>query len=124
MKISTDGLILLSLKELLDTPLVHLFSDVDQDITSPIRQCGTVTPISGYTEWINASKPTISIGWDWMLKVSHNGLEWTRIGPPRTNLVLLDAHEVAFDWRSNLIELAAVVDTMAWQTQVAQALEV
>jgi hypothetical protein len=123
MKISPDGLIHLSVKELLDIPLVHFFSSVDYGITTPIQQCGTVVPISGYTEWINASQPTISIGWDWFLEVSHHGIQWTRFGPPRTNLALLNEHAMAFDWTSNLVELAAVVDRLPWQDQVAQALK-
>lgn len=122
MKMSPDGLIHLSMNELLSTPLVHFFSHVDHEITTPIEQCGTVMPISGYTEWINTSHPTVSIGWDWFLKISHTGFQWTRFGPPRTNLVLLDEHAIAFDWPSNLVELAIVVDRLPWQEQVAQAL--
>lgn len=122
MKISPDGLIHLSLKELLEIPLVHFYSSLDDEITTPIQQCGTVAPISGYTEWINTSQPTVSIGWDWVLEISQNGIQWKRFGLPRTNLVLLDEHARAFDWTSNLVELTEIVDRLLWQDQVAQAL--
>lgn len=122
MKISPDGLIHLSMKELLNTPLVHFYSHMDHEITAPIQQCGTVALINGYTEWISATHPTVSLGWDWFLDISHNGIQWTRCGPPRTNLVLLDEHATAYDWTSNLVQLAVVVDRLPWQDQVALAL--
>lgn len=36
----------------------------------------------------------------------------------------LDERAIAFDWTSNLVELALVVDRLPWQNQVAQALKV
>ena len=64
MRIAANGLIRLSIEELLSTPITHLVSGVDVDDSPKLSTCGKATSISGYTEWVSTSDPIISIGWD------------------------------------------------------------
>lgn len=78
--------------------------------------CGTLTSLSGYTEWISTKTPMISIGWDWCLQVSvTTGVRWIRVGLPRSNLLL--THDSGYDttWHGNLEILGTIVDALAWR---------
>lgn len=113
MHLSSDGMIRLTVDQLLSTPLVHLVSGVDMEIPAPV--CGTQTSLSGYTEWISTKAPLISIGWDWCLQVSVTGARWIRVGLPRSNLML--THDTGHDttWHGNLEILGTIVDALAWR---------
>lgn len=113
MYLSADGLIHLTVDQLLSTPLEHLVSGLDMEIPAP--DCGTQTSLCGYTEWISTKSPTISIGWDWCLQLSVSGARWMRVGLPRSNLLL--KHDTGNDatWHGNLEILATIVDALAWR---------
>lgn len=113
MYLSPDGMIRLTVDQLLSTPLEHLVSGVDME--SPVPACGTVTSLSGYTEWISTKTPLISIGWDWCLQVSLTGVRWTRVGLPRSNLLLTRDSGDDTTWHSNLEILGTIVDALAWR---------
>ena len=123
MFMSSNGLIHLTMEELLSIPLHHLVSGIDEDNEHPIKRCGTVVSISGYTEWVSTTQPGVSIGWDWHLQPSRLGGQWTRIGLPRTNVMLQSKISRHLDWQVNLLVLATVVDSLPWQEQVIQSLE-
>ncbi|MES2948474.1 MAG: DUF4902 domain-containing protein [Pseudomonadota bacterium] len=115
MHLSPDGLIRLTVDQLLSTPLKHLVSGVDMDGSYPATACGTQTSLSGYTEWVSTKDPTISIGWDWCLQVSVTGVRWVRVGLPRSNLMLTQDSGYDTSWHSNLEILGTVVDALAWR---------
>ena len=115
MHLSPDGLIRLTLDQLLSTPLEHLVSGVDVEIQSPTAGCGRQTSLSGYTEWISTQDPTISIGWDWRMQASANGPRWIRVGLPRSNLMLMQDTGSDASWHGNLEILGTVVDALAWR---------
>jgi len=116
MHLSSDGLIRLTLDQLLSTPLEHLVSGVDQDASPPFTNaCGTQTVLSGYTEWVSANDPVISIGWDWRLQTSAAGMRWIRVGLPRSNLMLTQDTGHDTPWHGNLEILGTVVDALAWR---------
>ena len=116
MHLSPDGLIRLTLDQLLSTPLEHLVSGVDVDATqSPAAECGRLTCLTGYTEWVSANAPNISIGWDWSLQTSANGPRWIRVGLPRSNLMLVNDTGRDASWHGNLEILGTVVDALAWR---------
>lgn len=50
MRISLNGLIRLSIAELISTPMTHLVSGVDVEDGPKLSTCGTATSISGYTD--------------------------------------------------------------------------
>lgn len=86
--ISDDGRITLSLAELRAIGLGHLISGIDEDRPRDRASPAALTTISGYTEWISAGAPAISIGWDWEMVGAANQVTLQRINPPRSNLVL------------------------------------
>ena len=123
MFISPDGLVHLSMEELLSVPMQHLISGIDEDDEPPVKRCGTVVSISGYTEWVSSTQPEVSIGWDWHLQATRLGLQWVRIGLPRTNVMIQSKAPKHLDWQVNLVVLATVVDALPWQQQVIASLE-
>lgn len=114
--ISPDGYMRLSYEELLQIPFVHLMSGLDEG-NPPLSQEGaTFAEITGYTEWISTSKPTISLGWDWKFQPPQHGeIYYKRTSKPRSNLMLVDSHQrdLGSTQTDNLIE--TVIDKIAWQ---------
>lgn len=122
MQISPDGLIRLSIEQLLSTPLTHLVSGLDVDPGAPHGNCGRQTTLSGYTEWVSANEPTISIGWDWRSQPLVDGHRWTRVGLPRSNLMLTRDTGRDTSWHGNLEILGSVVDALSWPEVMTQAI--
>ena len=120
MHLSPDGLIRLTVDQLLSTPLEHLVSGVDLDPNTVPAACGTQTSLSGYTEWISSRDPTISIGWDWRLQPLASGVRWVRVGLPRSNLMLTQDTGADTSWQGNLEILGTVVDALAWREILPQ----
>lgn len=118
MKISSDGLIRLSIEELLSTPMTHLVSGVDTDEATTLSHCGTVTSISGYTEWVSADSPNISIGWDWCIQSGSCGSFWARVGLPSSNVLLVDSRCNHEDWDKSRNVLATIVDALPWREYI------
>jgi hypothetical protein len=117
-----EGCVELSLDALLSTPLIHLVSGLDEEERVDLTRDGKQTTISGYTEWVSQSTPTISLGWDWHLDPLQRS--WcVRSSPPRSNIRLLDERMREVEWRRSQIALAGVVDALSWQdiTQAAIA---
>lgn len=123
MRISSDGLIRLSIDELLSTPISHFYSGVDLEICQKLRTCGKATSISGYTEWVSKRAPIISIGWDWCVRLTSSGPLWTRVGLPRSNVMLVDAAGDDSDWMRNLEILATVADALPWREHLPHAMD-
>lgn len=120
MHLSPDGLIRLTVDQLLSTPLEHLVSGVDLELNSVPSACGTQTLLSGYTEWISSKDRTISIGWDWRLQPLAEGVRWVRVGLPRSNLMLTQDTGDDTTWQGNLEILGTVVDALAWKEVLPQ----
>jgi len=127
MRLSCDGLLRLSIDELLSLHIEHLLSGVDSEVAGAhflsVKQCGRETVISGYTEWVSASSPAVSIGWDWhlQLSMSQQPFRWKRIGPPRTNVMLVYSAGGEAGWAKNLELLSTVVDALPWQNRLLLA---
>lgn len=122
-----DGLLRLSIDELLSLPIHHLVSGVDTEFSGSappaIRECGRETVISGYTEWVSLSSPVVSIGWDWQLQLlfAHTPFRWVRFGLPRTNVMLVNAAGWDSPWTKNLELLSTVVDALPWESSLVRA---
>lgn len=121
MQVSPDGLIRLSIDELLSTPITHLVSGLDVEHVGCQVDCGQETAISGYTEWVSTTVPTISIGWDWHIKSTVGPLRWARVGAPRSNIMLVYATGDDAGWDRNLEILSTIVDALPWHEEVPQA---
>lgn len=122
MRVSTDGLVRLTLDELMSLPIFHLLSGLDADDSCMLAACGSPTTISGFTEWISRTHPAITLGWDWCL-VSRSGTAfWTRLGAPRTNVLLLREDGVEKTWAQSLEQVGTVVDALPWAEMVPEVL--
>ena len=115
-----DGFVRLTLDAVLSVPFRHLLSGLDEE--SGRGPCGSATTICGYTEWVSASEPSISVGWDWVLEPRAQEPGWRRIGLPRSNVMLVDRTRGDYPWERNLAVLATVVDAIPWQEQAQSAI--
>ena len=116
--LSEDSYVRLTLETLLVTPLVHLVSGLDEDSPIHSRDGGSLARISGYTEWVSAATPIITLGWDWWLDVSQGQTVYVRLGAPRCNVMLVDTmqRDLGSAKTSGLLETA--IDALAWRDEV------
>lgn len=122
VRISSDGLIRLSVQELHSIAMRPLISGLDVETCTRVNACGKVTSISGYTEWVGVTNPIISIGWDWCIKSPPTRApSWERISLPCANIMVLNKEGRDMRWAENLRVLAGVVDALPWRESVAQA---
>ncbi len=116
--LSEDGYVRLTLKTFLVTPLVHLVSGLDEDSPAPSQEGGSLARISGYTEWVSASTPIITLGWDWWLDVSQGQTVYVRLSAPRSNVMLVDAMQRDLGSAQTSVLLEAAIDEFAWREEV------
>lgn len=121
MQVCDDGFVRIALDALLSTPLRHFLSGVDDAGVAPVARCGTVTEVCGYTEWLSDSACTLVMGWDWTVDLAWGAPRWLRVGPPRTNIMLVDDARRDLGWQRNRDVLATVVDAMNWQPDTQEA---
>jgi hypothetical protein len=117
----SDGLLRIPQRNLDRLHLTHLVSGLDDDSGSQARSCGSSIAISGYTEWISAEEPRLSLGWDWQLEGTASTPRARRLGLPRTNVLLLDHDRAALPWNENLHVLASFIDGFNWNTPAFRA---
>lgn len=122
MRVSTDGLVRLTLEELMSLPICHLISGVDADGSCTLASCGTPTTISGFTEWISRTDPVVTLGWDWRLAAKSGTPFWTRLGTPRTNVLLIGSDGEEKTWAQSLVQVGTVVDALPWADMVPKVL--
>jgi hypothetical protein len=115
MQTGSDGLVRLTLEEVLSTPLTHVLSGVDPELDAERLRCGTTTSITGYTEWQSARAPVIVMGWDWKCVCGADEPRLARVGAPRCNLILVDDDAAEVDWERQLAILGTVIDAMDWE---------
>ena len=118
MSLSEDGYVRLTLESLRATPLRHLLSGLDEDTPVLSWEGATFGPITGYTEWVSTTTPTITLGWDWRLDVSKGRPRYERLGPPRSNVMLIDAQRHDFGPNRTEVMIEAFIDSFAWQYEL------
>ena len=119
LTIFPDGYMRLTVEELRQIPLVHLISGLDEDNPALLQEGATFSEITGYTEWVSTTSPTISIGWDWMLQSSQAGVVYyKRVSNPRSNLMLVDAQQRDLGPAKTATLIGKVVDKIAWRILV------
>lgn len=116
--LSDDSYIRLTLETFSASPLVHLLSGLDGDKPIHSQEGASFAHVSGYTEWVSTTMPTITLGWDWGLDVSQGQPLYVRLCAPRSNIMLVDAmaHDLGPTKTSVLLE--AAIDALAWQEEV------
>jgi len=120
--VSSDGYLRLKTRELDRIPLKHLISNVDDEAAGQAPCCGTATSLSGYTEWISPSEPSLSIGWDWEWRALPGASPGVvRLGLPRTNILVVSDACVPLSWEDSLQVLASLIDGIDWQRPALDA---
>lgn len=123
MRVSSEGLIRLTLDELLSLPIRHHFSGLDEpEVEDPIANCGRAATLSGYTEWVTGGAHPVSLGWDWRLDIVDATLCWRRADLPRGNVLIVssDGRDLAWDYSQAC--LGTVADSLPWPGAVQGAL--
>jgi len=119
--LSLDGYVRMTFEQFQQVTLSHLISGLDEDMPAELPQGATVSVISGYTEWVSDTIPTISIGWDWVLQASHHGDRYyQRSSDPRSNLMLIDAKQIDIGPIKTAVLLGKAIDDFEWQNTVEQ----
>lgn len=121
MQPASDGFLRLPLDTILSTPLIHVVSGLDDNEAFHQETCGRPTLISGYTEWVSVSAPTVSLGWDWRIEAKSGEVRCVRVGLPRSNVMLVDEARHDYGWTRNLEILATIVDAIPWTEETRRA---
>jgi hypothetical protein len=117
MRTSDDCFLRMTIDDVLALPFTHLISGLDDESPALDERCGARTTLTGYTEWIASTEPPVTVGWDWLVADER----WLRIGPPRSNLLLLDSARHPYAWARNEAVLGTVVDALPWQEETKSA---
>ena len=122
LSVSEDGYVRLSFDELKPIVLDHFLSGLDEDIpnTSNASHAAVITVITGYTEWLSATSPIITMGWDWQMGVMGNRILLRKVGEPRSNLMLQDSERCDVGPAKTAILLGIFVDSLDWQLPTQQ----
>jgi hypothetical protein len=119
-----DGYLRLGMLDLLQGDLHHVLSGMDEPVISALgERCGYRTEICGYTEWGSRTHPHLTIGWDWRLAASCNGVRCVRVGLPRSNLMLIGFEGGDLGGEATEHVLSAWVDTLPWSAVTRQSIE-
>jgi hypothetical protein len=121
MQSMSDGFLRLPLDAVLSIQWIHLLSGLDDINSNGTGLCGQATSLTGYTEWLSASAPIVTLGWDWAMGTRNGESHCVRTSLPRTNLMLVDGRRHDYGWTINLEAMALVVDTMPWKSETCRA---
>jgi hypothetical protein len=74
----------------------------------------------GFTEWVSAGTPAISIGWDWLM-VSNGSI---KLVPDtiRTNLMLVNKHGRDLGIEASAAAVVTMLGCLPWQLRVLSSL--
>jgi len=122
IRISADGYVRLVPKRFAQLTLVHLHSGMDDDKPLSAEDGAVQSSITGYTEWVTTTKPTISVCWDWQMTATKGQVEIVALGFPRSNLMFVD--KVGNDLGQLTTEsiLRSWVHSFEWQSAVHKTL--
>ena len=116
LSVSADGYVRLSLQELEAITLSHLISCLDEQGGARAMSAAVATDITGYTEWVSAGWPAISLGWDWQLAAAGQPAGLRRLHAPRSNVMLVDdSSRVDHGQVKTATLLEFYVDRQPWQ---------
>jgi len=120
--ISQDGYVRLMFDALLKVPLIHLLSGLDEDAPTFFSDGAIQAAITGYTEWVSTTTPAISMGWDWQLSASQGRTYCSRMGEPRSNIMLVNTYQQDIGVMKTTTLLITAVDKLDWQDQVMESI--
>jgi hypothetical protein len=116
-----DGYLRVTGDKLQQVRLEHLLSGLDDEAPgSMTRGVGAaVATLAGFTEWVGDRKPVVSVGWDWRAADRHGAPRYLRVGPPRSNLMLVDARGCDLGFEFTSVHVGCWLDQQCWQESVA-----
>lgn len=120
--LSHDGYVRLTPQCFAQMRLTHLHSGVDEDRPLTPAEGATRSSITGYTEWISATRPAITIGWDWQMTARDGQIQLIPLGYPRSNLMFIDEHGNDLGYSTTEALLRFWVKSFEWQPSVHKAL--
>lgn len=123
LTISSDGYIRLLPSQLDLLQLDHLVSGLDEDAPPCASGAAMPTSITGYTEWVTAGVPAVTIGWDWKMASSSASLALSMLFEPRSNVMLLDNLRLDIGPEMTAAVLADWINKRDWQSTVAQYIQ-
>ncbi len=120
--ISEDGLIRLTYEEFKAIPLVHLYSELNLDITTANSVTDGQTLLCGLTEWVsNNAAPVLSIGWGWKFDPLNDSSDYEIDGQPFSNIMFVDEScDQGKEVTLNI--LTTYINQMDWSESVKQYL--
>jgi hypothetical protein len=118
--VSRDGYIRLSLEHLSRLPFMHLASDIDASILEDLQLQAVPALAAGYSEWISATTPAISLGWSWFVHSrSHRLLPAPEA--VRSNVMLVDVHGYDLGPTATSFLFTTWLATHDWQYAVTES---
>jgi hypothetical protein len=118
---SPDGYIRLSLAGVWAVPLLHLFSEIDDDFLEELRRQTVPARSAGFSEWKSDTIPAISLGWGWYV---HSRSDRICLAPDgvRSNVMLIDTlgYDLGARKTSNLF--CSWLSDFDWQHMVSTTL--
>ena len=120
--LSHDGYVRLTPECFVQVRLVHLHSGVDEDRPLASAEGATLSSITGYTEWVSATQPAITVGWDWQMTARDGQIWFIPVGYPRSNLMFVDKHGNDRGPRATEALLRSWIKSFEWQPFVYMTL--
>ena len=119
MKLTDDGLVLISISELMQVSFRELLMEMDEDCGDSSTNCGRICAITGHTEWLSDTTPRLTVGWDWIVEKRDQVPTTWRLGLPRTNICIIGEDSRPMEWNASLESLGKLVDaTLPWHKTV------
>lgn len=117
--LSVDGYVRLSGQTLYTVRFTHLISGLDEFAMTDAPSDANQNTISGYTEWVSETTPTMTLGWDWLLTTGSGHALCQRQGVPRSNIMVTDEYQnTDLGPVMSITLLERLIDAMPWQKQV------
>ncbi|WP_162086399.1 DUF4902 domain-containing protein [Sulfuriferula nivalis] len=120
-KVSWDFYVRMTVETLTSLRLKHLMSAIDLDEPDQCQKGTGLTQISGYTEWVSETTPTITLGWDWELNTLQAHPFVCRVGAPRSNIMIVDDLQQDLKYIENSRLLETFIDQLQWQEEVRES---
>lgn len=120
--LSHDGYVRLTPGRFVQVRLTHLHSGVDGDRPLTSAEGATLSSITGYTEWVSATQPVITVGWDWQMTARDGQIQLIPLGYPRSNLMFVDEQGNDLGPSATEALLRSWIESFEWQPSVHKAL--
>lgn len=124
INLDDDGYVKLHLRSFRGIRMEHFVSGLEEEAhDGNLAEGACASTIEGYTEWVSASAPIISLGWDWVFDPMRIPSMLVRQSSLRTNVMLLDNDGVEVGPFKTAVLLEAVLDCFGWQETVLDEIE-